>query len=192
MATTNTVRLHRVLRAPPERLYRAFIEPSAFERWLPPFGFTGKVHSMDPVVGGAWRMSFTAFGSGHSHSFGGKYLELVPGQRIAYDASFDDPNLPGTMKNHRDAHGRVLRHRHVRRAGRHPRPDSRGDVLPGLAGVACRARPAGRAEHSGLSAEGLQSPGIWGGCSSTALAAFLRSRMLSISTASEKAIAKYT
>ena len=95
---TNTVRLHRVLRCPPDRLYRAFVEPSAFERWLPPFGFTGKVHSMEPVVGGVWRMSFTAFGTGHSHSFGGKYLDLVPGQRIAYDAAFDDPHLPGTMK----------------------------------------------------------------------------------------------
>ena len=95
---TNTVRLHRVLRTPPERVYRAFIEPKAFERRLPPFGITGEDHSMEPVVGGAWRMSFTTFGSGHSHSFGGKYLELVPGQRIAYDASFDDPNLPGTMK----------------------------------------------------------------------------------------------
>lgn len=95
---THTVRLHRVLRTTPERLYRAFVEPGAFERWLPPFGFVGKVHGMEPVVGGKWRMSFTNFSSGHSHTFGGKYLELVPGQRIAYDASFDDPNLPGTMK----------------------------------------------------------------------------------------------
>lgn len=95
---TNTVRLHRVLRAPPERLYRAFIEPGAFERWLPPFGFVGKVDRMDPVVGGSWHMSFTNFGTGNSHSFGGKYLELVPGKRIAYDASFDAPGLPGTMK----------------------------------------------------------------------------------------------
>jgi len=95
---TNIVRLHRVLRTSPDRLYRAFVEAGAFERWLPPFGFTGKVHTMEPVVGGAWRMSFTNFGTGHSHSFGGKYLELVPGQRIAYDASFDDPHLPGTMK----------------------------------------------------------------------------------------------
>ena len=95
--TTHTVRLHRVLRCPPERIYKAFTDPGAFERWLPPFGFTGKVHSMEPVVGGSWRMSFTTFGTGHSHSFGGKYLELVPGQRIAYNASFDDPGLPGTM-----------------------------------------------------------------------------------------------
>ena len=95
--TTQTVRLHRVLRCPPDRVWRAFVEPAAFERWLPPFGFTGKVHGMDPVVGGKWRMSFTNFGKGQSHSFGGKYLELVPGKRIAYDATFDDPNLPGTM-----------------------------------------------------------------------------------------------
>uniref|UniRef100_UPI000D3644E4 SRPBCC family protein n=1 Tax=unclassified Variovorax TaxID=663243 RepID=UPI000D3644E4 len=95
---THTVRLHRVLRAPPERLYRAFLDPGAFERWLPPFGFVGKVHTMEPVVGGAWRMSFTNFGSGHSHSFGGRYLELVAHQRIVYDATFDDANLPGTMK----------------------------------------------------------------------------------------------
>ena len=95
---TSTVRLHRVLRAPPERVYRAFLEPAAFARWLPPFGFTGTVHAMEPVPGGSWRMSFTNFGTGHAHSFGGKYLELVPGQRIVYDAAFDDPNLPGTMK----------------------------------------------------------------------------------------------
>ena len=95
---TNTIRLHRVLRTTPAKVYRAFTEPGAFERWLPPFGFTGKVHSMDPQVGGVWRMSFTNFGTGNGHSFGGKYLELVPGQRIAYDATFDDPNLPGTMK----------------------------------------------------------------------------------------------
>ena len=97
-AATNTIRLHRVLRTTPAKVYRAFTEPGAFERWLPPFGFTGKVHSMDPQVGGAWRMSFTNFSTGNGHSFGGKYLELVPGQRIAYDATFDDPNLPGTMK----------------------------------------------------------------------------------------------
>jgi len=95
---THTVRLHRVLRAPPERIYRAFLEPHALARWLPPFGFVAEVHAMDPVVGGSWRMSFTNFGSGNSHSFGGKYLELVPGARIAYDSTFDDANLPGTMK----------------------------------------------------------------------------------------------
>ena len=96
--TTNTVRLHRVLRCPPDRIFRAFTEPSAYERWLPPFGFTGKVHSMDAKVGGTYRMSFTNFGSGHGHSFGGKYLELVPGERVVYDCSFEDANLPGLMK----------------------------------------------------------------------------------------------
>jgi uncharacterized protein YndB with AHSA1/START domain len=98
MATTNTVRLHRVLRATPGKVYRAFTEPGAYERWLPPFGFIGKVHSMDAKVGGSYRMSFTTFGSGASHSFGGKYLELVPGQRIAYESTFDNPGLPGVMK----------------------------------------------------------------------------------------------
>ena len=96
--TTTTVRLHRMLRAKPDRIYRAFLDGDAMAKWLPPNGFTGKVHQMDAKVGGSWRMSFTNFGTGHSHSFGGKYLELVPGQRIAYDASFDDPHLPGTMK----------------------------------------------------------------------------------------------
>ena len=97
MPATHTVRLHRVLRCPPERVYRAFTEAAAWERWLAPFGFTGKVHAMNAVTGGEYRMSFTNFGSGHSHSFGGKYLELAPGQRIAYTAAFDDPNLPGQM-----------------------------------------------------------------------------------------------
>ena len=94
---TNTVRLHRVMRASPDKIYRAFTEPNAFVRWLPPFGFTGTIHTMEPVVGGAWRMSFTDFATGYSHSFGGQYLELVPGQRVVYNATFDDPNLPGTM-----------------------------------------------------------------------------------------------
>jgi len=96
--TTHTVRLHRVLRAPADRIYRAFVDAAAFARWLPPFGYTGKVHSMEPVVGGTWRMSFTTFGNGHTEAFGGDYLELVPGQRIVYDASFDNPHLPGRMK----------------------------------------------------------------------------------------------
>jgi uncharacterized protein YndB with AHSA1/START domain len=95
--TTNSVRLHRVLRAPPDRVYRAFLDPAAMAKWLPPHGFTAKVHHMDPVVGQGWRMSFTNFGNGQSHSFGGKYLELVPGERIQYTSSFDDPNLPGEM-----------------------------------------------------------------------------------------------
>ena len=93
----NTVRLHRVLRAPPERVYRAFLDEGAMAKWLPPNGFTGKVHHLDARVGGSYRMSFTNFTTGHSHSFGGKYLELVPNERIRHTDTFDDPNLPGQM-----------------------------------------------------------------------------------------------
>ena len=95
--TANTVRLHRVLRASPERVYRAFLDPDAMVKWLPPYGFTGKVHDMDARVGGGYKMSFTNFGTGKSHSLGGKYLELVPHERIRYTDQFDDPNLPGEM-----------------------------------------------------------------------------------------------
>jgi uncharacterized protein YndB with AHSA1/START domain len=93
----NTIRLHRVLRAPPERVYRAFLDPGAMVKWLPPNGFTATVHHMDATVGGSHRMSFTNFSTGSSHSFGGEYLELVPAKRIRYSDKFDDPNLPGTM-----------------------------------------------------------------------------------------------
>ena len=93
----HTIRLHRVMKAPPERLYRAFLDPDALARWCPPHGFIGKVHEMDARVGGGYRMSFTNFGTGSSHSFGGKYLELVPNERIRYTDAFDDPNLPGEM-----------------------------------------------------------------------------------------------
>lgn len=92
-----TVQLHRVLRAPPERVYRAFLDADAMSKWLPPNGFTGKVHALDARVGGTYRMSFTNFAKGSSHSFGGEYLELVPGERIRHTDRFDDPNLPGTM-----------------------------------------------------------------------------------------------
>ncbi len=95
---TNTVRLHRVLRAPADRIYRAFLDPDAMVKWLPPNGFTGKVHHLDAKVGGSYRMSFTNFTSASSHSFGGEYLELVPGERIRHTDRFDDPNLPGTME----------------------------------------------------------------------------------------------
>jgi len=95
---TNTVRLHRVLRAPPERVYRAFLDADAMAKWLPPNGFTGKVHQLDAKVGGAYRMSFTNFTTGHSHSFGGKFLELLPNERIRHTDKFDDPNLPGEMQ----------------------------------------------------------------------------------------------
>lgn len=97
MSTTNTVSFQRVLRCPPERVYRAFTTPAAMAKWLPPHGFTGTVHAMDAQVGGAWRMSFTNLTTDASHSFGGRYLELVPGERLRYTATFDDPNLPGEM-----------------------------------------------------------------------------------------------
>jgi uncharacterized protein YndB with AHSA1/START domain len=93
----STIRLHRVLRATPERVYRAFIDPDAMVKWLPPNGFTGKVHHMDARVGGSYKMSFTNFGTGKSHAFGGKYLELVPHERLRYTDEFDDPSMPGTM-----------------------------------------------------------------------------------------------
>lgn len=94
---TGTVRLHRVLRAPPERIYRAFLDADAKAKWLPPHGFTGKVHHLDARIGSTYRMSFTNFGTGSSHSFGGTYTDLVPNERIAYTDRFDDPNLPGEM-----------------------------------------------------------------------------------------------
>jgi uncharacterized protein YndB with AHSA1/START domain len=94
---TNTIRIHRVLRATPERVYRAFLDPDAMVKWLPPNGFTGKVHHMDAKVGGTHKMSFTNFTSGKGHSFGGTYLDLVPNERIRYTDKFDDPNLPGEM-----------------------------------------------------------------------------------------------
>jgi uncharacterized protein YndB with AHSA1/START domain len=95
---TNTVSLHRVLRAPPERIYRAFLDSDAMCKWLPPNGFTGKVYQMDAKVGGAYRMSFTNFTTGHSHAFGGIYLELSPHERIRYTGKFEDPHLPGEMQ----------------------------------------------------------------------------------------------
>ena len=96
--TTGTVRLHRVLRATPERTYRAFLDADATAKWLPPYGFTCKVHHMDAKVGGSFRMSFTNFSSGHGHAFGGEYRELVPHSRIRYSDKFDDPNMPGEME----------------------------------------------------------------------------------------------
>ena len=95
--SNNTVKLHRVLRGTPDRIYRAFIDPDAMAKWLPPHGFTGKVHSMDARVGGRYRMSFTNFSTGKSHTFGGSYVELTPGERLRYIDTFEDPNLPGEM-----------------------------------------------------------------------------------------------
>ena len=97
-STTGTVTLHRVFRAPPDRVYRAFIDPDAMAKWLPPHGFAGRVLSMEARVGGSYRMQFTNFSNGQSHAFGGTYLELVPGERIVHTDSFDDPNLPGEMR----------------------------------------------------------------------------------------------
>ena len=94
----NTVRLHRFFRAPPERIYRAFLDADAMAKWIPPNGFTAKVHHMDVKVGGTFRMAFTNFSNGTSHSFGGEYLELSPHQRIRYTDKFDDPNLPGVLE----------------------------------------------------------------------------------------------
>jgi uncharacterized protein YndB with AHSA1/START domain len=95
---TSTIRLHRVLRGKPERVYRAFLNPAAVAKWLPPYGFTCSVQEMNAVAGGTYRMSFTNFSTGNGHSFGGKYIELVPAQKIVYTDHFDDPNLPGEMR----------------------------------------------------------------------------------------------
>ena len=97
--SSNTVRLHRVLRAPADRVYKAFLDPDALCRWLPPYGFVGKVHEIDAKVGGGYQMSFTNFGTGHAHSFTAKYVELTPGKTIRYTTMFDDPGLPGEMTN---------------------------------------------------------------------------------------------
>jgi uncharacterized protein YndB with AHSA1/START domain len=96
--SSNTVRLHRVLRATPDRVYRAFLDPDAMVKWLPPHGFTGKIHEMEARVGGGYRMSFTNFGTGKSHSFRAKYIELTKNVRIRHTDQFDDPNLPGEMQ----------------------------------------------------------------------------------------------
>ena len=94
---TGTVRLHRVLRAKPDKVYRAFLDADAMSKWIPPYGFTCKVHHMDAKVGGTFKMSFQNFSTGHAHSFGGEYLELVPGELLRYTDKFDDPNLPGVL-----------------------------------------------------------------------------------------------
>jgi uncharacterized protein YndB with AHSA1/START domain len=116
--TTHTIRLHRVLRSSPEKVYRAFLDADAYAKWIPPYGFTGKVHHMEPKVGGTFQMSFTNFGTGATHSFGGSYVELVPPQLILYTDKFDDPNLPGeiqvTVKLTPVAYGTEL---HIEQAG---------------------------------------------------------------------------
>jgi uncharacterized protein YndB with AHSA1/START domain len=94
----STIRLHRVLATSPQKVYRAFLEADAMAKWLPPNGFTGKVHQMDATVGGSYKMSFTNFSNGESHSFGGEFVEIAPGERLVYTDKFDDPNLPGEMR----------------------------------------------------------------------------------------------
>jgi uncharacterized protein YndB with AHSA1/START domain len=96
--SSHTIRLHRVLKSSPEKIYRAFLDADAMCRWLPPFGFLGKMHHFEPKVGGSFKMSFTNFTTGKSHSFGGEYLELVPNERLRYTDKFDDPNLPGLIE----------------------------------------------------------------------------------------------
>ena len=146
----NTVRFHRVLRAAPEKVYRAFLDADAMAKWLPPNGFTGKVHHLDAKVGGTYKMSFTNFSTGHSHSFGGKYLELVPHERIRHTDKFDDPNLPGEMQTtitlKKVSCGTELNIVQEGHAGRHP---ARG-VLSRLAGIAHASGEARRGRDPGL------------------------------------------
>ena len=150
----NTIRLHRVLRATPERVYRAFLDPDAMAKWLPPHGFTGKVHHMDAKVGGTYKMSFTNFTTGTSHSFGGKYLELVPNERLRYTDTFDDPNLPGEMHTtitlKKVSVGTEL---NVTQEGV-PDVIPRRGVLSRLAGIADAAGAARRARDSGVTVVG--------------------------------------
>jgi len=127
--TTNTVKFHRVLRTTPEKIYRAFTDADAWTRWLPPNGFTAKVHQMDAKVGGTYKMSFTNFTTGHSHSFGGKYLELVPHSRIRR------PESAGGNANDCNAEEGFLRNRGEHRAGRHAGCHSSRSLLPRLAGI---------------------------------------------------------
>ncbi len=146
----NTVRLHRVLRSPPERVYRAFLDADAKAKWLPPNGFTGKVHHSDARVGGTYKMSFTNFTTGKSHSFGGKYTELVPHERIRYTDTFDDPNLPGEMQVTVNLKKVSVGTEREHRAGGDSRHDPRRGVLSRLAGIAHAPGEAGRGGDSGV------------------------------------------
>ena len=147
---TGTIRLHRVLRANPERVYRAFLDADAMAKWLPPYGFTCKVHHMDARVGGTYRMSFTNFTTGQAHSFGGEYRELVPFEKIRYTDRFDDPNLPGEMQTTVTLKQVSCGTEIERGAGRGARSHSARDVLSRLAGVARTACAARRARDSGV------------------------------------------
>ena len=166
---TNTIRLHRVLRATPEKIYRAFLDPDAVVKWLPPNGFTGKVHHMEAKVGGSYKMSFTNFTTRKSHSFGGKYIELTPNKCIRYNDAFDDPNLPGeiqaTITLKKVSCGTGIEHRARRRAGCHP---SRG-LLPRVARIAYSIGQAGRGRDSRLASGGMR-------CRSASLLRGARSR----------------
>ena len=146
----NTVQFHLVLRTTPERLYRAFIDPDAMAKWLPPNGFTGKVRHMDPRVGGSYKMSFTNFTSGKSHSFGGEYLELVPHELLRWTDRFDDP--AGRDDGDRALEEGLCRDRGEHRAGGAPGCHPAGRVQPWLAGVTHPAGEAGRGGDSGLAA----------------------------------------
>ena len=148
--TTGTVTLHRVITAPSERVYRALLDPDAMAKFLPPHGFTGRVLEMDARVGGIYRMQFTNFSSGQTHAFGGKYLELVPFERIVNTDVFDDPQSAGADDHHDHAQGGVLRHRAHRRSAGHSRHDPHRGLLPGLATDAAVARPTGGSRDPGL------------------------------------------
>lgn len=149
MSAKNAVRLHRVLAAPPEKIYRAFLDPDARARWLPPNGFTGKVHHSEPKVGGTYRMSFTNFTTGSSHSFHGEYRELIENERLRYTDMFDDPNLPGeivvtvTLKPVSVGTDVTIVQENL--------PDAIpvARVLPGLAGISAQPCAPGGARHSG-------------------------------------------
>lgn len=131
----STIRLHRVLRTTPEKLYRAFLDPAAKAKWLPPHGFTGTVHEIDPRVGGSYKMSFTNFSTGQSHSFGGVYVELVPNELLRYTDRFDNPALPGEMNVTVKIKAGIVRMRTQHRARRRARRDPRRGLLPGLARI---------------------------------------------------------
>ena len=147
-----TVRLHRVFKAPPARVYKAFLDADGLAKWLPPNGFTCKVHHLDARVGGTFRMSFTNFTTGGGHSFGGEYLELVPNEKLRYTDKFDDPNLPGAMEVTVLLKKVSVGTEHQHRAGRHSGRDSAGDACYlGWQESLTLPRPTGRAGNSRLS-----------------------------------------
>jgi predicted dithiol-disulfide oxidoreductase (DUF899 family)/uncharacterized protein YndB with AHSA1/START domain len=156
---THTIRLQRVLRAPAERLYRAFLDPDAMAKWLPPHGFTGKVHEMDARVGGGYRMSFTHFGSGRSHSFGGRYVELTPHERIRYTDKFEDPAMPGEIQVAISLRKVDCGTELQSRAGGGALGDPDRELLPRVAGVTLAARAARRGGGSGVGAFGAPAGG---------------------------------